>query len=119
MKKSIILIVLLLAGCATVGTKIDQSKVDQIKDGVTTRAQLDEWFGQPNQQSLGDGNQTILTYSYVHSQASGASYVPVVNLFAGGTNTNQQVLMIAVDKNGIVVRHLMNDSKTQMKTGLL
>jgi outer membrane protein assembly factor BamE (lipoprotein component of BamABCDE complex) len=37
----------LMAGCASYGNKMDRSKLDQIKKGVTTRAEVEALFGPP------------------------------------------------------------------------
>jgi hypothetical protein len=81
----------MLAGCASSssGTKIDQSNVDRIQKGVTTRTQMEQMFGTPdNITIMGDGSgRRMATWNHIESDAhvKGTSFIPVVGMFAGGT----------------------------------
>jgi hypothetical protein len=47
-------------GCATAGRSYDDSKVAMIEKGVTTEAQLLEWFGPASSRSMApDGSRTL------------------------------------------------------------
>ena len=88
-------------GCMSSGTNYDQTQVSQIKKGQTTEAQLVQMFGEPTQRMTdGDGNNH-LTWTFTEAQANAASYVPVVGLFAGGTNGTTKSLFVTT-KNGVV-----------------
>ncbi len=95
----------LLSACASSGQKIEQTKVDTIRLGVTTRAQLEAQFGSPTQVDIEPGTgHRVLTYRYTEARANAASYVPVVSLFAGGVNSKEQTLTVIVDKKTNIVR---------------
>jgi outer membrane protein assembly factor BamE (lipoprotein component of BamABCDE complex) len=98
----LVLLLAVAAGCASVGRKIDQSKVDQIKKGETTRDQVLKSLGSPDQiTKTGDGNVTFL-YLYSHASAKGATFIPVVGAFAGGANVQSQFLRVTFGGDGIV-----------------
>lgn len=47
-----------LVGCATVGRDFATHNVDQIKIGETTRAEIQEMFGEPWRTGIEDGRRT-------------------------------------------------------------
>ncbi|MFA5143735.1 MAG: outer membrane protein assembly factor BamE [Candidatus Omnitrophota bacterium] len=111
-----------LAGCATMtyGTKLDQSKVSQIKKGATTRAEVEALFGPPAYVSiLNDGRRTM---SYNFTETSMAvtpeTFIPVVAYFAGGTRgqTKTQMLQIILSKADIVEDYEFTDSTSKTET---
>lgn len=53
-----LIVVLLLAGCATVGRDFPTHPVDQITVGETTRAEIQEMFGEPWRTGVEDGKRT-------------------------------------------------------------
>jgi hypothetical protein len=63
--------------CASAGRNFDESRVSNIKTGTTTRAEIEQWFGQPvsRAQVAGSAVGAVLryTYSYAHSSWGGAS----------------------------------------------
>src|SRR5205823_5933289 len=80
-----------LAGCASGGNQVlktqDAATVDQqIVDGKTTKADLRKVYGDPNQTSFTDGGNEIWTYTYASATAMPQNFIPLVGIFAGGTN---------------------------------
>ena len=61
-------LILLLAGCVSVGREFPTPTPAMIQDGVTTRAELLRRFGSPTQVGIEDGDQT---WTWVHVRASG------------------------------------------------
>ncbi|WP_297792613.1 outer membrane protein assembly factor BamE [uncultured Marinobacter sp.] len=49
---------LIIAGCATVGQDFPTHNVDQIEIGETTRAEVQELFGEPWRTGIEDGKRT-------------------------------------------------------------
>ncbi|MDX1598568.1 MAG: outer membrane protein assembly factor BamE [Marinobacter sp.] len=49
---------LIVAGCATVGQDFPTHNVDQIEIGETTRAEIQELFGEPWRTGIEDGKRT-------------------------------------------------------------
>jgi outer membrane protein assembly factor BamE (lipoprotein component of BamABCDE complex) len=99
---SLALMASLLASCATVGRKLDQASVDKIKKGETTREEVIRLIGSPDQVTrLGNGD-TTLTYMYVRATPKPESFIPIVGVFAGGANVQNQMVMVTFGPDGIV-----------------
>lgn len=100
----IVLVVLLLAGCATVGNKqiTNDELVSKIKIGITTKAEVKQTLGEPTKVTFTDNNEEIWDYIYARSQMRAASLIPVVGIFAGGADINNQTLTIRFNKDGLV-----------------
>lgn len=95
---------LLLAGCMTVGTKVDPNVVNTFQPGVTTIRDAEAKLGQPNQVSHDSDGRTVLVYVYVKSHASGASYIPIVGIFAGKGIADNVSTALVFDKGGKFVK---------------
>lgn len=91
-------IIMVIAGCASRGTPIEQADVRQIVQGQTTYDQMLELFGNPLSQSFdSDGNlQAIWFYVYVGPF---------------GTGMEQQNLTVLFDKDNKVKRYVMTDGQ--------
>lgn len=71
MKKGI-LILLLLAGCASVGTNVNMATVDSLKPGMT-QAEVISVVGRPNVRTrLADGSEQWI-WSYGHANTFGST----------------------------------------------
>lgn len=97
-----LLAAVLLTACAAVGHKIDQSQVEQIHKGDTTKADVLKMLGKPDQ-ITNDGNG-LESYQYMYAKVTpkGATFVPIVGLFAGGANVENEMVQVTFDSNGIV-----------------
>ena len=104
-----------LGGCATVGRKIDVDAVNRIEKGKTTRQQVLASIGSPDQVTRdGDGNTTY-TYMYMRSQVKAESFIPIYGDFAGGTNTQNQTVIVTFGKDDIVTN--LQSTMGGMETG--
>jgi outer membrane protein assembly factor BamE (lipoprotein component of BamABCDE complex) len=105
-------LVLLIASCGgSSGTKVDQAQITQFKPGITTYDQVAAALGPPSGTTqASDGTKTLI---YVHTETSihGATFIPVVGMFAGGADAQQQSVIFTFDKNGV----LANYSTTQVQ----
>lgn len=61
-------LVLLLAGCISVGAEFPTPSARMIKNGLTTRAELLQLFGSPTQVGIEDGDHT---WTWVYVMAGG------------------------------------------------
>lgn len=87
--------VLVLGGCASVGRDFDETKVENIKTGTTTRADIEAWFGKPNDRApVEQDNGAVLRYTYKYGKASW-----------GGMSSSAKALVVDFDANDIVVDH--------------
>lgn len=103
----------LLFGCASVGTKVDPKVVQAFQPGVTTIQQAELKLGKPNLVTHNADGSTTLEYTYAHAKANGASYIPVVGLFAGKTITDSTTASLKFDPNGRYVSHTVSQGHTE------
>ena len=116
---SLAFVSLFLIGCATMGTKIEQSELAKIKDGVTTENEIIALFGAPSSKTVTDNGNILMLYVYTKASPKLSSFVPVVSLISSGTNSHQETLSVLLDENGIVKKHTFNDVDDEIKIGIL
>jgi hypothetical protein len=106
-----------LAGCVSVGTKVDPNVVNTFQPGVTTIAAAEAKLGQPNQTTHNSDGGTIVQYVYIKSHASGASYIPVVGIFAGKSIADNVTTTLTFDKAGKFVKSTTGEGHTEAGMG--
>lgn len=115
---AIALILMGLAGCASIGRPIDQAAADKIVKGQTTREQVGMMLGSPDRiTKLGNGD-TMYSYSYTRASAKPASFIPIVGAFAGGANVQHQMIMVTFGPDNIVKNFISSQGGTESDTGL-
>ncbi|CCQ91877.1 conserved exported hypothetical protein [Nitrospina gracilis 3/211] len=70
---SLFAVLVMLAGltaCGTVGRDFDNTNVENIHNNVTTKAMIEEWFGEPHSTGLQNGLM-MWTYQYDRYSAFG------------------------------------------------
>ena len=97
---SIAVLSAVLAGCVSVGTKVDPSVVSSFKPGVTTLVDAERQLGQPNNTTTLPDGSIIIVYAYTHAQASGSSYIPLVGPFVGHSDSSTTTATLTFDHNG-------------------
>lgn len=113
-----VLICLVLIGCATTGTRIEQDKVKQIKEGITTQEEVIELMGKPFMQNLTSDGKIIMMYQYTKVKNRATNFIPVVNILAGGMDMKQQTFQILIDENGVVEKYIFTDTNSPINSGL-
>lgn len=115
-----------LSGCFgfKTGQKFDDSSVKNIRTGKTTRAEVMQMFGQPpTRNSTGGGSETwMYQYNEIQSHATAATYIPIVNIFAGGAKSTSNQQTLTVQFLGDVVSactYGKSSSDTSVSTSLL
>jgi outer membrane protein assembly factor BamE (lipoprotein component of BamABCDE complex) len=111
-----------LCGCASAGNqKVRAETMDtmgqKVAKGFTTKAQVTALYGEPATVSLTDGGSEVWHYEYAHATANGASYVPIVGLFAGGAHVNKNELVFIFDKNDIMQNYTVHASESDVRRG--
>lgn len=99
---TLVLASVLLTGCATVGRKVDQASVDRIKKGQTTQQEVIGLIGSPDQITRNADGDVIYSYIYVRATTKGESFIPIAGAFVGGTNVQNQMVMVTFGPDGIV-----------------
>ncbi|HEX7122444.1 MAG TPA: hypothetical protein VF178_08770 [Gemmatimonadaceae bacterium] len=102
----------LLSGCVSTGTKVDTSKVAAFQPGVTTMQDAERALGPPNQVTREADGSTVLVYAYAKMSPNGATFVPVVGLFAGKSTVDSTTATLVFDKDGKFVRSSTSEGHT-------
>ncbi|WP_454727733.1 MULTISPECIES: outer membrane protein assembly factor BamE domain-containing protein [Cupriavidus] len=76
----------------------------RIINGKTTQQEVREFLGGPDDVRFTDSGQEVWQYVQENTTVNGATFIPVVGIFAGGSKTDQKLLTILFDKKGVVVR---------------
>jgi hypothetical protein len=111
-------LVLSLFGCAsaTTGRRIDQAVAAQIHKG-DTKARVVELLGTPSNASLTGTGKEMLVWVFARSSVKGATFVPVVGLFAGGADTQLTTFQVVLGPDKLVEETLWNDGTTETRLG--
>ena len=95
--KTILLVFLCITimGCATIGRNFDDTKIQQIKNGATTQAEILQIFGEPYGKSV---------CGFLHSWRYQHAHDTIVN------PPSVKTLIIRFDKNDIVYDYMYSES---------
>ncbi len=91
-----------LSACASAGNPINRQKVQALHVGQTTITQARASLGKPNAEIASYGGTTMLEYIHVTVRPNGATFIPVVGLFAGKATSTSDVLLLTFDRKGIL-----------------
>lgn len=91
----------ILAGCAASGTQVSQKAALQFEEGKTTEAQIIGVLGRPTSVTVTNGMR-LITYSGAQYQTNAATFVPIVGLFAGGSNYAVSVAAYQIGMDGVL-----------------
>lgn len=108
-------ILAICAGCASSGVQISEKAATQFKEGQTTEQQVIDALGKPSTILISGGKKT-LAYTGVQYQIQGASFIPIVGLFAGGADV-QVTSARYTFSNGILEQIAYSKSESNARTG--
>ena len=115
------LVAVALAACATVGRKIDTANVEKIEKGKTTRNDVLGLLGSPDQITQDGRGGVAFSYHYTRATAKPQNFIPIVGPFVGGTNVQNQMVMVFIGPDDIVRNVISNsgatDSSRLLSTG--
>lgn len=118
MRRAILISAAILAGCATSGVQVGSEQTAAFKQGITTEADVVQKLGRPNNVlTSSDGGKT-LTYSYANVQIRPSTFIPIVGLFAGGSDVRSSATSFVFDKSGKLVSHNTVSNEYGTSTGL-
>ncbi|MDE7586597.1 hypothetical protein [Enterobacter hormaechei] len=122
-KSSFFIIVFLLSGCSTSGNQnlkneTPQSLQSKIIKNKTTKTELLTKLGEPDTRTtLDDGNEQWRYFMY-NNQFNASTFIPVVGLLTGGSQTQSRTLEI--DFNGETVsKWTFSTDNYNTKSGIL
>lgn len=116
-------VVFMFAGCAvkTGNEKLEDvsnaTVEDALKKGETTKVQVKELFGEPEEVDFMDNGLEKWTYSHKRKSAKAINYVPVASWFVSGTNDTTKTLVVLF-KNDVVENYAVSTAKGETKGGL-
>ncbi|EFN5020846.1 hypothetical protein FQJ41_20240 [Escherichia coli] len=122
-KSSFFIIVFLLSGCSTSGNQnlkneTPQSLQSKIIKNKTTKTELLTKLGEPDTSTtLDDGNEQWRYFMY-NNQFNATTFIRVVGLFTGGSQTQSKTLEIDF-KGEIVNKWTFSTDNNNTKTGVL
>ena len=122
-KSSFFIIVFLLSGCSTSGNQnlkneTPQSLQSKIIKNKTTKTELLTKLGEPDTRTtLDDGNEQWRYFMY-NNQFNATTFILVVGLFTGGSQTQSKTLEIDF-KGEIVSKWTFSTDNNNTKTGIL
>lgn len=98
----ILTLAVLSIGCASAGTRIDRTHVDDIANGAQSKSQIRAWFGEPYsvlKPLQGHPGGCTERWRYEYAEAQGF-----------GNVTYQEVLIVDFDAEGKVCDHALSQS---------
>lgn len=99
-------LMLALVGCGTTsGTVITPTQLAKFEKGVTTPSDVILVLGKPNTTVSGSDGTKVMSYVYMKTSVKGATFVPVVGLFAGGAASNISSTTFSFDASGLLVSY--------------
>ncbi|HAW0405093.1 TPA: hypothetical protein JLJ34_000045 [Escherichia coli] len=122
-KSSFFIIVFLFSGCSTSGNQnlkneTPQSLQSKIIKNKTTKTELLTKLGEPDTRTiLDDGNEQWRYFMY-NNQLNATTFIPVVGLFTGGSQTQSKTLEIDF-KGEIVSKWTFSTDNNNTKSGIL
>lgn len=93
----------LLSGCASSGVQVSQSAATQFKEGVSTEVDIISKLGKPTTTTIVSGKK-ILSYTGSQYQTKAASFIPIVGLFAGGSDIEVSIASYEFGEDGVLKR---------------
>lgn len=107
-----------LAACVSSGTKVTPAQMSAFQIGRTTEAEVISQLGAPNATSIGIDGSKCDVYMHVSAHANGASYIPIVGLFAGGAKGDSNTAVFNFRPDGILKSTSSSAAHTDVNTGL-
>ena len=113
----------LFTGCTSVGNaalakETSTSIQTKITEGVTNKQTVIDMLGMPTNTTFTDGGQEVIKYSYQHIKPKAQNFIPY-NFFSHVSNAKNKELVILLDKNNVVQKMVMNESKEQIRWGIV
>lgn len=114
---------LLISGCSTSGNQhlkneTSQSLPSKIIKNKTTKSEIITALGEPETKTTLDSGNEEWTYSMDNNQFDATTFIPVIGLLTGGSQTQAKTLEIEF-KGETVSKWSFYENKSRMNTGLI
>lgn len=110
--RSIICANLLLAGCATTGTKVEADQAAQFKPGISTYSDVVAKFGRPQSETLTSNGAKSVVYFYMHTAVRAETFIPVVGAFVGGADSTNNMVIFRFGPDGRLIDTTSSSGQT-------
>jgi hypothetical protein len=100
------------------GTKVTEAQISAFQVGKTSEAEVIARLGQPNGTSVAADGSRSDVYMHISAHANGASYIPIVGLFAGGAKSDSDTAVFNFGPDGILKSTSSNTAHADVNTGL-
>ena len=112
------LLALSLAGCATsTGVSIAPGQLTSFQKGVTTSGDVIAALGKPNTMMSSSDGTKVFTYVSMKTTVKGATFVPIVGLFAGGAASNVASTTFSFVQTGLLISYQTVESSFDTQNG--
>jgi len=113
---AILLLGTLLAGCVSPGERLEASTVERIKEGSTTRQEVEKLLGMPRSILQGSDRRVVADYSYgrLLPGATPPTVGPTAKIIGSVWERSVSVLY---DENGIVMKKTFFESEQRVREG--
>ncbi|PYE31144.1 outer membrane protein assembly factor BamE (lipoprotein component of BamABCDE complex) [Idiomarina fontislapidosi] len=108
---------LLISGCASSGTPIDLSAVEQMQKGITTKNQVRSELGSPTSAGITSEGESYFMYVFSRTQVKGESFIPIVGAFVGGATSDIQTLQMWFTEDGVLKNYQFNETTQDVSNG--
>lgn len=106
-----------LAGCAASGVQVSEQMATQFKEGTSTEIEIVKALGPPTSVTVSSGKRFI-SYTGMQYQVKGASFIPIVGAFAGGSDYKMSVAMFQIDPAGVLEKITYTTSGSGTRSGV-
>ncbi len=114
----VIIALLALTSCMSMGTKVDQDKLARFEKGKTTYTEVIQQLGKPTQSTINSDGSRMVVYTYMQSQMRAANFIPIVGAFTGGADTENTSVTLNFDKDSVLTNYSATQGSSSMGTGL-
>ncbi|ELT0932045.1 hypothetical protein R7Y08_000741 [Enterobacter roggenkampii] len=113
----------LISGCSTSGNQqlkkeTSQSLQSKIIKNKTTKSEIITALGEPETRTTLDSGNEEWTYSMDNNQFDATTFIPMIGLLTGGSQTQAKTLEIEF-KGETVSKWTFSENSSKMKTGLI
>jgi hypothetical protein len=106
------------ASCASTGTKIETAQIQQFQKGVTTYADVVAAVGEPTSTVTDSDGKKTAVYKYAQSKIRPESFIPYVNLVAGGADVKSTAVAFRFDASDRLIDYSSTVSSVGAGYGL-
>lgn len=116
---AVLIVVVALSACMSMGTKVEQEKLSKFVKGKTTYTEVVQELGKPNQSTINSDGTRMIMYMYSQSQAKAESFIPFVGGFLGGATSENTTVTLSFDKKNILTNYTASEGGMDAGTGIM